>query len=130
MDTPTFAALVPMLPVTNVTRSIAFYEELGFQTGNTVTPDGQTEPNWAWLYMGKVHLMLNQGEGPVDVTHESAVAFWLYCDDVFAVHELWTSRGLDLSEISYPFYNPRGEFHVHDPDGYAIFVAHAEQPEK
>lgn len=98
MDTPSFAALVPMLPVTNVPRTIAFYEQLGFSTGNTHAPEELTEPVWAWLY----------------------------CEDVTATHALLKSRGLDVGEISYPFYNPRGEFHVHDPDGYAIFVAHAD----
>jgi hypothetical protein len=61
---PEYMALVPMLPVTDVTRSVAFYEQLGFRVGNT--------------------------------------------------------------HVNYPFYNPRGEFHVHDPDGYAIFIAHAD----
>src|SRR3712207_3775829 len=30
------------------------------------------------------------------------------------------NKGHDVGEISDPFYNPRGEFHAHDPDGDAI----------
>ena len=80
---------------------------------------------WAWLYNGKAHLMVNLAQHGVDVTHES-VACWLYSEDVKAAHQTLHSRGLDVGEISYPPYNPRGEFHVHDPDGYAIFIAHAD----
>ncbi|HET9440452.1 MAG TPA: VOC family protein [Longimicrobiales bacterium] len=125
MDVPTFAALVPMLPVTNVPRTIAFYEQLGFTSGNTHTPEGLTEPVWAWLYCGQAHVMINQSEQPVQVDHSSA-ALWLYCEDVAVTHATLKSRGLDVGEVSYPVYNARGEFHVHDPDGYAIFVAHAD----
>jgi hypothetical protein len=45
---------------------------------------------------------------------------------VESAHAALQARGLDVGDIDHPFYNPGGEFHVHDPDGYAIFVAHAE----
>lgn len=128
MNAPDFAALVPMLPVTDVTRTIAFFEQLGFKVGNAHTPEGLTEPVWAWLYCGGAHVMINQSEEPVHVNHGSA-AVWLYCKDVKAVHALLQTRGLDVGEISNPVYNPDGEFHVHDPDGYAIFVAHTTEEE-
>jgi hypothetical protein len=70
--------------------------------------------------------MINQADGPVDATHSSA-AVWLYCADVQAAHAQLAARGLEVGDVSYPFYNPRGEFHVHDPDGYAIFIAHSGQ---
>ena len=125
MNAPSFAALVPMLPVTNVSRTIAFYEQLGFKVGNTHAPDGSTEPVWAWLYCGDAHLMINESDAAIEANHAS-VGLWLYCADVAAMHEQLRARGLDVGEISYPFYNPGGEFHVHDPDGYAIFVARAD----
>lgn len=120
-----FAALVPMLPVTNVARTIDFYELLGFKVGNSHAPEGASEPVWAWLYCGDAHVMINREEHDVHATHNSA-AVWLYCADVKAMHALLQQRGLDVGEVSYPFYNPHGEFHVHDPDGYAIFIAHAD----
>lgn len=123
-DTP-YLGLTPMLPVTDVTRTIAFYAQLGFKVGNSHTPEGQHAPVWAWLHNGRAHLMVNQGDGPVDATHGSA-ALWIYARDVEATHATLRARGLDVGTIERPFYNPGGEFHVHDPDGYAVFIAHGD----
>lgn len=125
MDTPKYSGLVPMIPVSDVPAAIAFYEQIGFKVGNSVTAEGQDKPNWAWLYNGDAHVMINQSPEPIEATHASA-ALWVYCPDVAAAHAFLKARGLDVGEISYPFYNPRGEFHVHDPDGYAVFIAHAD----
>jgi catechol 2,3-dioxygenase-like lactoylglutathione lyase family enzyme len=122
---PEYSGLVPMLPVTDVARTIAFYEQLGFRIGNAFTPDGASGPAWAWLQNGQAHLMINRAEQPLEATHDSA-SLWLYTADVKAAHALLQSRGLDVGEVSYPFYNQGGEFHVHDPDGYAVFIARAE----
>lgn len=122
---PEFVGLAPMLPVTSVSRAIAFYETLGFAVGNSHVPEGSTEPSWAWLYNGKAHLMVNQADGPVSATHHSA-SLWVYAKDVVATHAALRARGVDVGEVEYPFYNPRGEFHAHDPDGYAVFIAAAE----
>lgn len=120
-----FAGLVPMLPVTDVPRAIAFYEKLGFTVGNSHAPGTDDAPTWAWLYNGKAHIMINQSDHRIDASHAST-GIWVYVDDVSGTHDFMKTRGVDPSEISYPFYNPGGEFHVHDPDGYAIFFAHAE----
>lgn len=120
---PTYAGLAPMLPVTDVARTIAFYESLGFRTGATHVPEGESAPVWAWLHAGRAHVMLNRAPHPVESTHEGA-SLWLYTHDVKGTHAELRSRGLDVGEIEYPFYNEGGEFHVHDPDGYAVFVAH------
>jgi catechol 2,3-dioxygenase-like lactoylglutathione lyase family enzyme len=120
-----YSALVPMLAVSDVTTTIAFYERLGFAIGNTHTPEGESAPVWAWLHNGRAHLMVNQAERTVEATHYSA-SLWLYSRDVKAAHSALESRGLDVTEISYPPYNSGGEFHVHDPDGYAVFIAHAD----
>lgn len=55
METPSFAALVPMLPVSDVPRAIAFYELIGFKIGNSHAPEEGASPVWAWLYNGKAH---------------------------------------------------------------------------
>jgi len=118
-----------MLPVTDVMGTIAFYEQLGFTVGNTHTPDGESGPVWAWLYNGQAHLMINRTEGTIEATHHN-VALWLYSKDVKAAHAMLESRGLEVGEIGYPPYNAGGEFHVHDPDGYAVFIAQADQVQR
>lgn len=123
--TPAYSGLVAMLPVTEVQRTITFYEQLGLMVGATHTPEGASAPVWAWLYNGQAHLMISRADGPVEATHHSA-ALWLYTRDVKATHALLKSRGVDVGEIGYPPYNSGGEFHVHDPDGYAVFIARAE----
>jgi catechol 2,3-dioxygenase-like lactoylglutathione lyase family enzyme len=122
---PAYVGLVPMLPVTSVARALEFYGQLGFQVGNAHTPDGDSAPVWAWLYNGQAQLMVNQADGAIDATHRSA-SLWLYTKDVKSAHAMLRSRGLDVGAIDTPFYNPGGEFHVHDPDGYAVFIAHAD----
>ncbi len=122
---PSFEALVPMLPVTDVTRAIDFYRQLGFEVGGTHTPEGLSAPVWAWLRRGGTHMMINRAEAPITATHASA-SVWVYTKDVQSAHAALRSRGLDVGTIDHPPYNPRGEFHVHDPDGYAIFIAHAD----
>lgn len=122
---PEYSGLVAMLPVTDVQRTITFYEQLGLVVGNTHTPDGASAPVWAWLHNGQAHLMINRADDPIEATHHSA-ALWLYTTDVTAAHAMLKSRGMDVGEIGYPPYNPGGEFHVHDPDGYAVFIAHTD----
>ena len=82
------SSLVPMAFVESVTRSIAFYEKLGFVEGNTHTPEGGGEP------------------------------------DVAAFRSKLLEAGVDGGPVRHPFYAPRGEFRVTDPDGYALMVSH------
>jgi hypothetical protein len=116
--------LVPFAHVASVPASVAFYRHLGFEVLNTVTPDGAREPVWAWLANGEANLMVGLADGPVD-RHQQAVLFYAYTDDVAGMRERLLAAGVDAGPIRSPFYSPRGEFPVHDPDGYLVVVAHA-----
>jgi hypothetical protein len=109
--------------VKSVPRSIEFYQKLGFVTGNTHTPEGEGEPTWAWLTSGGAQLMLARASEPVD-PQAQAVLFYAYCDDVAAFRSKLLESGIDASPITHPFYAPRGEFRVSDPDGYALMITH------
>ena len=98
-------------------------QQLGFKVGDSVSANEQDGPNWAWLYSGDAHVMINELDEPIEASHTST-GLWIYVRDVAGAHAFVTARGIEVSEISYPFYNRGGEFHVHDPDGYAIFIAH------
>ena len=116
-------ALVPMAFVASVARSIAFYQKLGFELGNTHRPEREPEPVWAWMKSDLAQLMLAKASHPVDPEMQ-AVLFYLYCDDVAAFREAIVGRGIEAGPIQHPFYSPRGEFRVTDPDGYALLISH------
>ena len=115
--------LTPMATVASVPRSIEFYEQIGFTVGNTFTPSGADDPAWAWLECGDVHLMVT--------THSDAISkgphtvlFYLYVDDVKAMHAELEAKGMQVGAIITPFYSPGGEFELIDPDGYVLMITH------
>jgi catechol 2,3-dioxygenase-like lactoylglutathione lyase family enzyme len=117
-------ALVPFAHVASVPASIEFYTKLGFEVGNTFTPDGASEPSWAWLESDSAaSLMLAKAGHPVDAAQQ-AVLFYLYVDDVAAMHAELAAAGLRGGDINHPFYAERGEFRVVDPDGYTLMITH------
>ena len=117
------SALVPMAFVKSVPRSIAFYEKLGFVVGNSHTMQGDSEPSWAWLRSGGAQLMLARASDPV-VAEQQAVLFYVYCDDVNGLRGRLLDAGVEAGPVKHPFYAPRGEFRVVDPDGYVLMVTH------
>ncbi len=116
-------SLVPMAFVESVSRSVQFYRRLGFEVGHSHTPPGESEPTWAWLASGGAHLMVTRASVPV-IASQQAILFYIYCDDIDGFHSALRGADVDVSRIQYPFYNPRGEFRVTDPDGYILMVAH------
>lgn len=119
-----FHSLVPMARVGDVAASIAFYERLGFAVDNTFTPSGASEPAWAWLRSGGAHLMLTRGIEAAASGGQHGVVFYLYVGDVAAKHAELREAGVDVSDIRFEFYAPKGEFRVTDPDGYAVMITH------
>lgn len=117
------AVMVPMLNVKNVPRSIEFYTRLGFASQNTHQPEGEPEPVWAWLRCNGAQLMIARASEPVDPAAQ-AVLFYVYVPDVSAFREELAGKGLEPGEIQYPFYAPRGEFRLTDPDGYTLMISH------
>jgi catechol 2,3-dioxygenase-like lactoylglutathione lyase family enzyme len=117
------ASLVPMIHVRSVERSIEFYRKLGFEEKNRHTPEGGAEPVWAWLRSGGAHLMLSRASEPVDPQRQAAL-FYVYYADVVSFRKELLEAGVDAGAIQHPFYNPRGEFRVTDPDGYVLMITH------
>ncbi len=118
------SSLVPLAHVRDVDASIAFYRHLGFAVRNTYVPDGAPAPVWAWLAAADAHLMISAASAPIDPTQQ-AVLFYVYCDDVPGMRQRLLTAGIEAGPIAYPFYSPRGEFRIADPDGYVVIVAHA-----
>jgi hypothetical protein len=112
-----------MAQVKSVPASIAFYRRLGFEVENSFTMQEEKEPSWASLSSDRARLMLARADEPV-IASQQAVLFYTYCDDVPALREHLIAEGISAGAIAYPFYAPRGEFRIQDPDGYVLMVTH------
>lgn len=118
-----FHSLIPFAQVRSVAASIEFYGRLGFELRRTFVEDGETEPSWAWVGSGEASLMLGTADNP-PVALQQGVLFYLYVDDLAAKHAELAAAGLEPGEITHPFYAPKGEFRVVDPDGYVLMITH------
>ncbi|MCI0411262.1 VOC family protein [bacterium] len=116
-------AVVAMAHVKSVPASIEFYKKLGFDVGNTFSPDDQDELTWAWLTSGRAQFMVTKASEPV-IASQQAVLFYVYCDDVLAKRAELEQAELSPGVVQYPFYAPRGEFRIQDPDGYVLMITH------
>jgi len=115
--------LVPMVFVAHLERSIEFYGHLGFEVRNTFTAADSNTPTWAWLESDSAPLMLALATHPV-IADQQRVLFYVYTDDVPAARAALIDVGLDPGAITTPFYAPRGEFQIADPDGFVVMVTH------
>jgi catechol 2,3-dioxygenase-like lactoylglutathione lyase family enzyme len=123
MDRQRVKSLLPMAYVADVAAAAAFYEKLGFEVAGSFTPPGEDRPVWVSLCSAGAELMLARASEPV-VPSQQAVLFYVYAPDVGALHAELAEAGLAPGPIATPFYNPRGEFRLVDPDGYVVMVAH------
>ena len=115
--------LVAMAHVQDVRRSIAFYETLGFVVEATHSRPDAGSPVWAHLESGNAQLMLAIASEPIDPANQD-VLFYIYFDDIQATHAALAAKGLAVGELTYPFYCPKGEFRLMDPDGYCLMLTH------
>jgi predicted enzyme related to lactoylglutathione lyase len=120
--TEAIRSLVPLASVSDVERSIRFYARLGFEVRNTFTPEGADAPSWASLESAGATLMLARAEAPL--APNPPVLFYLYCQDVESARREIREAGVEVGPIARPFYAPRGEFRVVDPDGYVLMITH------
>jgi predicted enzyme related to lactoylglutathione lyase len=115
------ASMVPVVHVEDVRRSVEFYQLLGFVVNNTFEQEGRLQ--WAWLQNGGAHLMLAHSARPLNPAAQD-VLFYMYAPDVAAYRAELEGKGVKVGPVKYPFYSPRGEFRVDDPDGYCLMIAH------
>ena len=114
--------LVPLIEVRSVVRSIEFYARLGFGAAHTFTPDGASEPGWASLRNGGAELMITRSE--TAAPSRRSILLYVYCEDVAQARASLEAAGVSCGPIRHPFYAPKGEFEVKDPDGYLLMITH------
>ena len=111
--------LVPLLFVQDLTRSLAFYQQLGFNLSGTWEPDGKL--SWCRLGRAESALMLQQAEeedGPAEGRGRGVRLFFI-CDDVDALHAEFIGAGVTIESPQLAFYGMKQIF-LKDPDGYEL----------
>ena len=112
--------LVPMLNVTDITRSVTFYTDgLGFTFRHRWIPEGKLR--WCWLDLDGISVMLQEylpnrvPEGKLGLGAD----FCVMCDDAVAYYRQLQENGLNPEE---PFVgNGLWVTRIDDPDGYKLF---------
>ena len=128
-------AVVPLLMVTNMERSLAFYVDgLGFTIQNRWAPAGSL--HWCWMSLGGAALMLQEA---VDSSREkiaaagvlgNGVSLNFSCSDALAIYCDAAGRGIHtLREPQVGNFS--WEVVFADPDGYRIhFSSPTDLPEE
>jgi catechol 2,3-dioxygenase-like lactoylglutathione lyase family enzyme len=124
----TIVDLVPFLLVTDVERSIAFYEALGFAVVKRYEPGGRIEfagleaTSSAKLMLARVdRVMAWDGDDP-----DASGPGWLYLytPELDAFRERLIDRGIAPGEIEDgPGPGPNRQLCIRDPDGHRHMVS-------
>ena len=116
--------LVPMLSVSDMSKSIAFYKDaLGFEVIDKYV-DEAGKMWWCMMRSSDVELMLTLcGEEIDSPAHRKArgtIIFYFYPDDVMSLYESAKTKGYAVGQTRVTFYNMK-EFELTDPDGHTLW---------
>jgi predicted enzyme related to lactoylglutathione lyase len=115
-------AVVALLHVSDVERSVEFYQKLGFELGKKPLKNEHSVVSFAWLHRGQTaQIMVTLTGRPLNPGAQD-VMFYLYVDDLKAYREAVIARGVRVGEVKYPFWNRNGEFRIDDPDGWTWMI--------
>lgn len=114
--------LVPMLSASDLERTIAFYcDELDFRCAHSI---GAPRRLWCYLERDGVAVMFRQAPaGEVAKLRRRGKdfqVFYVYPDDVAALHAALKSKGLGVTGLRVTTYAMK-EFELRDPDGYWLW---------
>jgi hypothetical protein len=121
---PMINGLIPMANVSDVERSMRFYQQLGFDVQSSWKKDDGTM-QWAHLRSVSAHIMFARSDTPVD-KQAQGVLFYMYSPNLVGLRDHLLGLGVKVSAITYPFYMEKGEVQIDDPDGYCLLIGQAE----
>lgn len=121
----TVVDLIPFILVSDVERSIAFYEALGFRLVKTYAPRRTLEFAALEATSAAKLMLARVDEVPArDPDAPSAGFLYLYTPDLDGFRERLIDAGFDPVEIEEgPGPGPNREMCVRDPDGHGHMVA-------
>jgi uncharacterized glyoxalase superfamily protein PhnB len=118
--------LVPMLNVSNIEKSLRFYEEaFGFE----VISDPKMVQKWKWatIRSGDTELMISESEGNPNLemginSHSNSnwpCVYYFHPDSVEALYDHVIKCGYKPTALEITFYG-MNEFSIQDPDGHLL----------
>lgn len=111
--------LIPMLPVSSMPASVAFYGKLGFSVEQR-----NDQWRWAMLRFGECRLMVDESINAHPPAPRTGVLY-LYPDDIAGYHRQLRANGLQLPDLENSFYGMT-EFRMQDPDGNRLWIGQQE----
>jgi hypothetical protein len=115
--------LVPFVKVTDVERSVGFYNHLGFIVKSVFKYRDRL--SWAALESEGAEVMFEGTSDPIEADRQG-VLFYLYSQDLAALRDQLLAAGIEAGQIEDGSPGPRQEMRVVDPDGYVLMVAQIE----
>ena len=115
--------LIPMAHVADVQRSADFYRLLGMEVRGSLR-DSSGGLRWMHVACEDAHLMLARASGPIEAG-DQAVLFYLYSPNLIELRKQLLASGVEVSDITYPQYMPKGEVRLEDLDGYVLLIGQA-----
>jgi predicted lactoylglutathione lyase len=111
-----------MLAVTDLRRTMAFYERLGFRVAGTF---GDPEPRWCEVVRDDVAIMFNSPpreciERDVPARARDYQIYYINLSDVAGAHAAWKAAGLPVTDLRVTTYRMK-EFELRDPDGHWLW---------
>lgn len=120
-DTPVdLLRAMPVLQVTDVAASVAFYRDrLGFTVHGT-WGDG---PDFAIVGRGRVTIALDRSrDGSVPVNQYWAA--YIYVEDADALHAAFAAAGVEIVRGPEDAFYGLRDFDIRDPDGHLMAFGH------
>lgn len=129
-DRPRLKKLMPCLGVSDLRRSVAFYQEFfGFGVLDS-WEDDDGELLWCWLRSGTAELMLQQLDEHQQITLAPAIGhswrLYLRPADLDGTWRRLQQAGVEVSHLEETGYGSR-ECVAHDPDGYELWLSEPER---
>ena len=113
-----FLAVCPVLPVTDLARSIEFWEKLGFACA-FVDADSVSTASYAVVQRGAMALHM-QTFTPEQMVGTQTMATRIVVDDVDRLNAEWEPHGVITAPLGDRPWGNR-EFGFYDPDGTPFF---------
>lgn len=119
----TVVDLIPFIHVTDVPRSIAFYEALGFRLGDTYAPQGRLEFAELESTRAAKVMLARVDELPERDPEEAGPGYlYAYTRSLDALSRRLLDHGFQPGEIRDGSPGPEREMCVRDPDGRGHMV--------